>query len=91
MKAKASWQCKVRGLTWKQMPGQDRDCKLLNFALFRRGLFEPEGGQTDEELDLAWQRQMQARRDLRAAQRREQEIDESWTLNPARHAAAHHQ
>ena len=37
------WQQTHNGMTWRDMPGDTIDQKRLNFFLFRRGLFDPEG------------------------------------------------
>lgn len=36
------WQQPCRGLFWNEMPGTSEDDRKLNFALFRRGLYDPE-------------------------------------------------
>ena len=40
------WQLEHKGKRWKDMPGHDDFTKRCNFALFRRGKFDPEANQS---------------------------------------------
>ena len=38
----AEWWEEWKGLTWEDMCGEDEIIRKLNFALYRRGLYDPE-------------------------------------------------
>lgn len=45
------WEQKWNGLTWEDMPNQNREHKLLDFALYRRGKYDVEIDLSDEADD----------------------------------------
>ena len=58
------WMQEHRGLWWMDMPSSDRDVKKLNFALFRRGLYDPNlEAVSDEKSGLNEEQLKMARRD----------------------------